>query len=757
MARMRAALSVVLCAAGAYAVGGSWLWPHSRFGFWTSTILLIAGPLCGGVLAIGRAVALPGRARCSWLLLGAGSCSWAAGQAMYSCYEVVLHTAVPFPGPPDVGFLVAVLLLAGGVLCYPAMPRRRWSVARSGLDAGLIMVSTVLVGWVVALGQVSATTDASWLERVVAMAYPAGDVLIIAVILLVIRRVPVGGKEPLAILLLGICLLVVADTSSAVLAAHGAYYTGHSLDIGWWAGLLLIGIASRTFRDDRVVPDRDPLRPRAILVPYAAAVIALGVLAARWLSGAGPGLVEISFGAAAVVLLLGRQSVIALDSVHLAGELRRREDEMAHHAYHDPLTGLPNRRGLRDHLDMQIASGQHGEAVLLLDLDGFKAVNDSLGHPAGDELLEQAATRMRESVRSGDLVARLGGDEFAVVLVAGSDVELAAQRLLARMREPFQLTAATATVTASIGVAPWTAAGSGDELLRNADLAMYRAKNAGRDRASGYEPILHEHARERLALRVALRHAFDHGEFELFYQPIVDLRTETIAGVEALLRWRRDQQLLSPAAFLPVLEESSLILAVGDWIIDRACTDLAVWLATGATPPHFTVAINIADRQLAEPDLPTRVHTALQRHGVSPDHLTFEITERVALNGKAQFLAHLTALADLGISLSLDDFGTGYASLSALRTLPVSSVKIDRQFIAELETQQSAIVDGIAYLADRLGLTVIAEGVETPRQRDRLRETGIRCAQGYLFAQPTTADNITALLNRPADARAPTP
>ncbi|MGH8869832.1 MAG: putative bifunctional diguanylate cyclase/phosphodiesterase [Actinomycetes bacterium] len=746
MDRSRVVLLATLLAAGVYASGGVFGWSQTRAGFWAGTILMVAGPVVGGLLAITRAFRLRGRARASWLLLGAGACAWAAGQASYSFYELALKSSPPFPGPPDVGFLSASVLLAAGAFCYPSVHGRGWSFARSGLDAGLIMVSMLLISWSVVIGGIYAAGGQEWTERAVAVAYPCGDVLVLSMLLLAVRRTAVGGREPLSVLLVGMVLLVVGDTGYLLLTAQDAYYTGNPIDIGWWAGLLLVGVAATTYKDRGAPHGAPSLRPWAIFVPYGVTVIALTV--ATWHAIAA-GALEVSqfqvwLAGAVVLLLLARQSVVALDSVSLTGQLRRREDELRHHAYHDPLTQLPNRRSLRDHLDAEMMGGRRGEAVCFIDLDGFKEVNDTLGHQGGDVLLQEVADRMRQAVRGDDVVARLGGDEFAVVLATGSDPHQAADRLLARLREPFHIGGATVSVSGSIGIAPWSSAESGEELLRNADLAMYRAKNGGRDQASSYEPALHEQALDRLSLQVALREALDHHEFSLHYQPLVDVTTGTVIGVEALVRWERDGTLLPPAEFLYVAEDTGLIVPLGDWILDTACADLATWHATGH--PDLALAVNIAAGQLNTSDLAARVAATLGRRGISPDRLTFEITDSVLLGSQPRTHTALEELAGLGIGLALDDFGTGHASLPTLRALPFTTIKIDGSITAELEHGPSALVNGITALAGHLGLKVVAEGVETPYQHAMLRTAGIGQAQGFHYARPVPTKDVQHLL-----------
>ncbi|TDG13088.1 EAL domain-containing protein [Paracraurococcus ruber] len=436
-------------------------------------------------------------------------------------------------------------------------------------------------------------------------------------------------------------------------------------------------------------------------------------------------------------------------------ERREAEARIAHAARHDALTGLPNRLQFREALDTALARAGEGRgfALHLLDLDRFKEVNDTLGHPVGDALLLAAANRLREALRTNDLLARLGGDEFAVIqddVATTVDAAALAERLVAAVAEPFALDGQRVLVGTSLGIARAPAdAAEADELLRKADLALYRAKAQGRNRHCFFEPGMQAGLQLRRMMELELRHALEAGEFELFYQPLVTVRTRAVAGLEALLRWRHPQRgLVPPDAFISLCEEIGLIVPVGEWVLARACRDALDW------PGAPTVAVNLSPTQFAGRGLVEAVAAALETSGLPPGRLELEITEAVMLQDTEATLRTLHALKSLGLRIALDDFGTGYSALGYLQRFPFDKVKIDRCFVRELgrSRQSEAIVQAIADLCNGLGMATTAEGVETEEQLTALRAAGCREAQGYLFSQPRPAAEVPALLRRLAAA-----
>jgi diguanylate cyclase (GGDEF)-like protein/PAS domain S-box-containing protein len=429
---------------------------------------------------------------------------------------------------------------------------------------------------------------------------------------------------------------------------------------------------------------------------------------------------------------------------------KRARDELAALATRDPLTGLANRAVLLEELTRGVQSSHRSSrplAVLMMDLDRFKSVNDTLGHSAGDDLLVAAATRLGEVVRSSDLVARLGGDEFVVVMRDLADTEEAmhaAERIVTAFRAPFTVAGNELFATACVGVAIATQGSGPGDLLRESDTALYAAKAAGRDRVALFNEDLREAVTTRVTVEVDLRHALERGQLELWYQPEVDLARGTVVAVEALLRWRHpDGTVWSADRFVEVAEETGLILDIGDWVLRQACINGAAWAAMRPSAP-LTVRVNVSALQLAEAGLLEAVDDALAGSGLDPTSLCVEITETALLTRTSGTTANLAGLHERGISLAIDDFGTGYASLAYLHRYPVDVIKIDRSFITDATDRD--LVAGIVALAATLGVGVTAEGVETPEQADRLRQIGCPSAQGWLFSKAVPVDDVAGLL-----------
>ena len=438
----------------------------------------------------------------------------------------------------------------------------------------------------------------------------------------------------------------------------------------------------------------------------------------------------------------------------LATRLRSANERLRQRSLRDPLTGLPNRqtfeklmaRALK-RVAASVAAGREGAKVVVLfvDLDGFKPVNDALGHAVGDLVLKEVARRLRASVRAGDTVARLGGDEFVLLMACETalvDPVIAARRIVAAIGQTIATPSRAIQISCSVGIATYPEHGPRERLVAHADAAMGEAKRAGGNTWAHFEERLEGPRPEMLGLQNDLRFAIEHGQLALHYQPKVDGRTGATHGVEALLRWIHPQHgFVSPVTFIPLAERFGLIGKLGNWVIDEACRQVECWAAEGQ---RMNVAINLSVHQLREQDLVERIEQALLRHDIDADQLLCEITESVAMGDVKATQAAFSGLAHIGVLLSIDDFGTGYSSLSYLRRLPARQLKIDRSFVMDLETSSDAraIVSAVVHLAHDLGLGVVAEGVETAGQRDVL--AGLDCdeLQGYLFAKPMPAHEV---------------
>ncbi len=434
------------------------------------------------------------------------------------------------------------------------------------------------------------------------------------------------------------------------------------------------------------------------------------------------------------------------------------EDELRHQALHDALTGLANRTLFENRLRQSLAvnlRARRSLAVLFVDLDDFKTINDSLGHRVGDVILKGVATRVESLVRASDTAARLGGDEFAVLLepLEGSDeAHRIAGRILDALSDPLVVDEHELRLTASVGIAFSDGSVEADELLRNADMAMYAAKESGKDAVHTFAETMHQRALKRLELRAELQRALANREFELDYQPIVSLQTRRTVGVEALVRWQHPTRgRLAPDQFVALAEETGLIVSMGRWILEEACTQARQWeLALNSEQP-LCVSVNVSIRQLHEHDFPQVVAGVLARTALEHSSLVLEITESLFADDQEATIRQLLALKQLGLRIAIDDFGTGYSALSQLQQLPIDILKIDKSFIERLrgDSQKAELVQGIINLGNSLHLDVIAEGIEQLQQADQLRAMRARLGQGFLFSRPTPPEAVLALLQTP--------
>jgi diguanylate cyclase (GGDEF)-like protein len=432
------------------------------------------------------------------------------------------------------------------------------------------------------------------------------------------------------------------------------------------------------------------------------------------------------------------------------------EQQLTHEAFHDALTGLANRALFRDRLGHAMARsrGAGGYGVLFVDLDDFKTVNDSLGHAAGDALLREMTTRLRGCLRDGDTAARLGGDEFGILLEDVEDDDHCvriAQRLLEALRVPFDVGDTEVTTGASIGVALGQEGPSTPEdLMRNADLALYDAKNAGKNRYAVFATKMHEAALARLSLTSDLRHAIDRGELVVFYQPLIALETGEITGLEALVRWNHpDRGMLQPGEFISLAEETGLIVPLGRAVLRTALTEAVRWQRGHEKHRGLRIAVNVSGRQLQDASIVDDVRAVIDETGIDPTTVVLEITESILLPGDDMILDRLNALAAIGVHLYIDDFGTGYSSLSYLQMLPVNGLKLAQEFVGALPgtDSESGLVRTIRDLAETLGLkTVVAEGIERPEQWDSLVSLGYSVGQGFHLALPMPASRVPSFL-----------
>lgn len=693
--------------------------------------------------------------RSAWLLLSVAMASSAGGDLVYS----LLGPNAPWPSVADPVYLAFYPLAYAALVVLLWSGVRRLSVADwlDGLIAGLALAATAAA---FAFGPISAATGGSAAALVIGLAYPLGDLLLIAVAAAALTVL--GWRAPGRWILLasGFAAYAVADTVYLLQAAGGSYVEGTWVDALWPAATLLLVRAS--WRPDRQLADRRQGRA-ALLPPLSWTTTAITLLVVDHVE---------RIPLLAVVLAAGTLAVVAARLAVTFQEVNTLAAESHRNAVTDELTGLPNRRALFAALQRTArltsaasigeprgASPTIGPALLLLDLDRFKEINDSLGHHVGDELLRQLAGRLSGAVRAGDLLARLGGDEFAVLLAPGSDVAAAtavAARLLGVLDDPFELDDATLHIEASVGVALHADSATPIQLLQRADLAMYTAKRS-RSRIAAYRATDDPDSRSRLQTVEELRGALARGELTCHYQPKVTLRDGTVRSVEALVRWEHPTRgLLGPDQFLPLAEQIGLIHPLTLAVLDLALAQARQWADDG-TP--LTVAVNLSVTDLLAGDLPADVRRLLKTHRLPPHALALEITEGVLMTDPARAKAVIDTLHGIGVGLSIDDYGTGYSSLAYLQDLAVDELKIDRVFISRLasDPRTEAIVRSTVDLGHNLGLRIVAEGVEDAATLDALRSYGCDISQGYLHSRPLPAGQLTQWLRRQHDHQGSAP
>ncbi|MFI5958008.1 putative bifunctional diguanylate cyclase/phosphodiesterase [Cryptosporangium sp. NPDC051539] len=658
--------------------------------------------------------------------------------------------------PPAILAVPALLALLIALIALLAGPDAPASVAgklRMAFDGVIVALSTAGVAWLLVLRP--AVEQVRVAERGPA---PGAALLALSGGLILVGSVGVllaFGNESrrwttVESIALGIALLAVSTFATMVLRLNGVG-SPFTLVGGLTAVAgLVIGQAARLPIPEGHQRLWNPLGTSAQVLPFVPVTVLLGVAAYRRYHGDPTDPTLVTLGVLVALAMLARQGLALRLNTQLASQLDRQRDYLVHQAFHDPLTGLANRTLFADRLAELLDGGK--PALLLVDLDGFKKVNDTRGHAAGDELLVATAARLEACVRKADTVARLGGDEFAVLLPnAGGGpaaVVAVADAVLDRLAEPVALIGGSpVSVRASIGIALAEDGSTAETLLRDADMALYDAKERGRNRYRIADQELSTATLARLRLEEELRRGLDAGQFEVHYQPIVELASARAIAVEALLRWRHPARgLLAPGAFLDVAESIGLLPRLDQWVLTQACGQITGWREIA---PEFVVSVNISGAHLSDPALVDQVSATMADSGVSAGALMLEVTETALVADLALAACTLGKLADLGVRIALDDFGTGYSSLTYLRTLPIHTLKIDRSFVRDLDGNPTdeAVTRAILGLADTLGLRPVAEGVEGVSQADRLR--ALRCghAQGYLFGKPMPAEEITDLLD----------
>jgi diguanylate cyclase (GGDEF)-like protein len=680
-----------------------------------------------------------GRLRVAWCLL--------AVVGLGVIYLLVSEGFVPDLPLTMVVRLTTMAVGAVAIVAFPGTGRSpmRWLLL--GLDGWLLGGSLFVVLWLTALTPTHLLGYSS--AFVLGCSWVLLDFAFASVLIALTRRIPPGERAGGIALSVSMLLMANGDIYQAFFPSVGRGSTSLAVFLGSWAAALLVaGMAPWIDRNPFVRLNDQVDGRRAIRTSFLIACLAIAAAMVAWALGR-PSDAMLAFVVITLLLsVVTGQSLLGVENERLVRQVSRQADLFRDRATRDSLTGLPNRGEFTGRVEMALRGERYGQvAVLFVDLDGFKDVNDSFGHAVGDELLVEAATRLSRDVRERDVVARFGGDEFVALLTDCTD-EIAlevAERLRHSLSQPYPVAGREVVVSASIGLARPDADDDAESALRNADLALYRAKAGGRDRVAVYEPEMHSSALRRLDGAARLRAALARDRLHLSYQPIVDVRSGEIFSMEALLRFDgSDLPGWAVADAIAAAEESGFIIQIGHWVLDAGVRQLGVWLGAGH---RARLSINVSARQLESGELADEVRATLERYAVPASTLTLEITEHQLVRDLDNSTRELTTLRALGVRIALDDFGTGYSSLSYLPRLPLDVLKLDRDLVARVGGSRDT-VPAVLRLGRDLGLAVVAEGVETLDQLEWLRAAGCTYGQGYLFARPLDAVAATGLVAR---------
>jgi diguanylate cyclase (GGDEF)-like protein len=733
--------------------------------------------LAGGAVLLGVHLHKPERAG-PWLLVVLGSACASAGDTVW-----VLGDVTGFTPPVPLSGLTYVVGYALFGLAIVTMDGRGLNRRDAALDGAVIGVATVSLLWMMFLQPGFPRSGDAWFQTAVSL-FPVADLILLSLLLHRGARRRSPGRS-MDLLTLALVAVLVGDVAFLVATQMTGELHATGFDATWLAGSILLGTAAlhpSMVAVTSAAPEPRPNFGRPDEGPAGGGVVRVGALGLALAAPAGVALARgaeldnptlLLAGSAQLLLVvlvtvrLGRLMAVVRRQLREAQEL---QTTLAHQATHDALTGLPNRQLFAEELRSAL-SRRSGEApyvaVLFIGLDQLKAVNDTLGHEAGDRVLRSVARRISHVVRGGDVVARFGGDEF-VVLLAGvespAQARSVAERLADEVREPLMVNGEPVVVTTTIGVtvsAPDDAVVTPERLLHDADAALLDGKRRGRDLVVPFEGAMRSHLAGWLQTENELRAALERGEFRLYYQPEIDLAARRLFGVEALIRWEHPVRgMVPPGEFLGVAESSGLIMPIGRWVIEEACAQARRWrdrYGSGAPP----VSINVSPLQLAREDVCAQVERALHGNGLDATAVRVEVTETALLADEVHASAQVRGLRALGVEVAVDDFGTGFFSLSHLKDLRVDVIKIDRSFVAGIGTNRTddAIIHSVIELARRLGVRTVAEGVETTEQLERLVAAGCDVAQGFLYARPLPPAELEARLDdgtfRHSDAVSP--
>jgi diguanylate cyclase (GGDEF)-like protein len=724
--------------------------------FWDA---FVASILVIGMIAVAR---MP-RHRAAWAWILGGQVCFLFGDLGFNYFAYVSESGATYSFA-DAFYLAGYPCMALGLLLLLRVqgPLKDFG----GLVDGLIVATgTGVILWVFLMAPTASDSTLTVTDRLIGVAYPAGDLLLITIgAQVAVRQLHRG--IPFWTMTASMIVMLLADVGYTYVTLHSTYMVGGLLDAGWWISYVLV-VAAAVHPDAFKVADPQPehqqsrLTVRRLVVLGAITFAAPVLLAVRGLSGESldtPALL----GGTIVMFAL-----VVLRLVLVTRDLEASRTRLLHEATHDSLTELSNRTVFADRVGAALTrrqpAGSHA-AVLSIDLDDFKSVNDSLGHAAGDRLLRIIAERLNTLLRPGDTVARLGGDEFAILLesVPSSAASAVARRAIDTIRQSLDVGADLLIYpNASIGIAFADLYEDVDAVMRDADVAMYLAKHHGKGRVEVFEAGMRQQVLERLELRVELVDALDRGELAVRYQPVVEIESDEIHGFEALLRWNHPTRgEVQPAQFITIAEESDLLTPIGRWVLEEACRQAQSW---DPSPEGPEISVNVSPVQLGDPSFASDVRRALDRSRLAPGRLQLEITESTLVANPVDAAEVLGVLRDLGVRVALDGFGAGRTSLDQLRALPVDVVKFDRGFVTSSLSGNSSVLRGLIEFAHNLGIDTVGSGVETAGQLGQLASMGCQYAQGFLIARPLPAAEARQLLeqrtgfrNAPADVLSPT-
>jgi diguanylate cyclase (GGDEF)-like protein len=680
-----------------------------------------------------------------WLLLCIGVFLYFTANLLWFIIQILLDRN-PFPGPADFFWIASYFIFLTAVLHKWITLRRVISSRAYAYNILIFMTVATTLSTYYLIWPLIVQTEDYTAATVISIAYPVLDIIMLFAALNMYYLAQYSDQRKVLLLLsAGFTLQIIADTVHMSLNLTGTYESGHFIDPLWQVCLLLCGLAGLYEVEEgkaRTNEGINNLNPFYIGFPYLS-VIVLFLLVIKS-SHITFNILSAGFGLVLLLTLL-RQIYITVENTNLIKEYRQL-------AYKDSVTGLYNRTKFhKDLCDFLARSGDNQTTfgMMLIDLDRFKNINDTMGHPVGDQLLAAFAHILRKIVPQDDYIYRIGGDEFVIIvqdLTASDCVELA-EALIQNMAAPFKIQESEIIISPSIGISLYPDNGSQpDDLLKNADTAMYHAKETGKNNVKLYSPELNEKASRRMNLEHGLRKALENNEFTVLYQPKVNLKTNEIVGVEALLRWNHPQYgIISPMQFIPLAEETGQIVPIGEWVLRKACLQNKLWQDKGLPKVH--VSVNVSVRQFQRSFFVGTVREVLQTTGLSPQDLDLEVTENV-LHDTTTSVSIITELRAMGVGISLDDFGTGYSSLHVLRALPVNTIKIDKSFIVDITASKASqsIVRAIIEMCNHLKLSVVAEGIEDAGQLQQLRQYDCTVGQGYYFKKPMSADAIEKLL-----------